>query len=337
MVFMINVKLKYIHNGCSRRLIMKGYGMKEILANMEEVIIGKRQMIELLLIALVCEGHVLIEDVPGVGKTSVVAALAKSVQSEFKRIQFTPDVLPSDITGFSIYNQKTGEFEYKPGAIMSQFVLADEINRTSPKTQASLLEVMEEGQVTVDGVTYQMPKPFMILATQNPVEYLGTFPLPEAQMDRFFMRLSMGYPSFEEEQEILARFRGVHPLKNLGAVISREQILEMQREVEDVYVDRSINKLIVTIVAATRRHPDIVLGASPRGSLSLLRAAQGNAYYEERSFVLPEDVVKMAPYVLAHRLQLKHEAKLKKATGEQVISQIIKDVKVEKVDGYGKK
>ena len=226
--------------------------LRRIVDNIEKVIIGKREAVELVLISLICNGHVLIEDVPGVGKTSLVSALAKSINASFKRIQFTPDILPSDITGFSIYNQKTGEFEYRPGSIMSQIILADEINRTSPKTQASLLEVMEENQVTVDGITYKVPQPFMVLATQNPIEYLGTYPLPEAQLDRFFMKVSMGYPLPAEESRILSRFQQENPLESLRPVAESGDIISLQDKVKSVYVDKSLNNYIVQLVGQTR-------------------------------------------------------------------------------------
>mgnify|MGYP000226714929 FL=1 len=299
--------------------------LEKIIENVEKVIVGKRDVIELTIIALICNGHVLIEDVPGVGKTSLVSALAKSLNASFKRIQFTPDVLPSDITGFSIYNQKTGEFEFKPGAIMSQIILADEINRTSPKTQASLLEVMEENQVTVDGVTYPLPKPFMVLATQNPVEYLGTYPLPEAELDRFFMKFSIGYPTNYEEERILKNFQKENPFEELRTVADYNEILEIQRQVKEVYVDPLIISYIVNIVNETRRHPDLILGASPRGSLSLFKAAQGWAFYKGRNYVIPDDVIKMAIPVLSHRLIIKQEAKLRNVFAEAIIESIIKN------------
>ena len=299
--------------------------LEKIIENVEKVIVGKRDVIELTIIALICNGHVLIEDVPGVGKTSLVSALAKSLNASFKRIQFTPDVLPSDITGFSIYNQKTGEFEFKPGAIMSQIILADEINRTSPKTQASLLEVMEENQVTVDRVTYPLPKPFMVLATQNPVEYLGTYPLPEAELDRFFMKFSIGYPTNYEEERILKNFQKENPLEELRTVADYNEILEIQRQVKEVYVDPLIISYIVNIVNETRRHPDLILGASPRGSLSLFKAAQGWAFYKGRNYVIPDDVIKMAIPVLSHRLIIKQEAKLRNVFAEAIIESIIKN------------
>lgn len=306
--------------------------IKKVIHNVEKVIVGKRQTIELALISLICKGHVLIDDVPGVGKTSLVSSVAKSINSSFKRIQFTPDILPSDITGFSIFNQKTCEFEYRQGAIMSQIILADEINRTSPKTQASLLEVMEENQVTVDGVTYKVPSPFMVMATQNPVEYMGTFPLPEAQLDRFFMKISIGYPAPQEESEILTKFKNDNPLFTLKPVIDSYDVSRIQEEVKDVYVDRSLNDYIVNIVSETRKHPDILLGSSPRGSLALFRSSQAWAYYNNRNYVLPDDVKTMALPVLSHRIILKQEAKLKNIKAEDIIYTIMNKIKVPVVD-----
>ena len=306
--------------------------LDKIISNVQKVIIGKKEVIELALVSFLCSGHVLIEDVPGVGKTSLVAALAKSINCSFKRIQFTPDVLPSDITGFSMYNQKTGEFEYRPGAVMSQVILADEINRTSPKTQASLLEVMEEGQVTVDGLTHPVPTPFMVLATQNPIEYTGTYPLPEAQIDRFLMKITIGYPSAADESRILSEYQYKNPLDELQPVINSEDIITMQNQVKEVYVDKTINDYIVEIIHETRHHPDITLGASPRGSLALFRAAQGWAYYQKRDYVLPDDVKKMAFPVLTHRLLLKQEAKLKRISPEDIIQSIINKINVPMVN-----
>lgn len=311
--------------------------MNKVVDNVEKVIIGKRQAIELTMIALICEGHILIEDVPGVGKTTLAAAMAKSVNASFKRIQFTPDILPSDITGFSMYNQKTGEFEYREGSVMSQFILADEINRTSPKTQASLLEVMEEKQVTVDGVTHKVPTPFMVLATQNPVEYAGTFPLPEAQLDRFFIKMSIGYPSDESESQMLTNFKEENPFMSLKPVITSEDIIDLQKEVKKVYVDPSINSYIIQIVQQTRTHSDIALGVSPRGSLNLYRAAQAWAFYEGRSYVIPDDVIKMATVVLSHRIVLKHEARLKRVSVLEILDSIIHNVRVPVVDYHEKK
>jgi len=302
--------------------------LKNIIENVEKVIVGKRYAIELALISLICNGHVLIEDVPGVGKTSLVSALAKSINASFRRIQFTPDVLPSDITGYSIYNQKTSDFEYRPGAIMSQIILADEINRTSPKTQASLLEVMEEYQVTVDGITYKVPKPFMVLATQNPVEYIGTYPLPEAQIDRFFMKISIGYPTNSEESYILSKFQLSNPLENLLPVSESSDIIAIQEEIKSVHVDKTLSNYIVEIVSHTRKHPDVALGSSPRGSLSLFRASQAWAFYNGRNYVLPDDIKKMVLPVLSHRLMLKQEAKLKKISPEDILNSIVSRINV---------
>lgn len=298
--------------------------LKNIINNVEQVIIGKREVIELTLCAILAKGHVLIEDMPGVGKTSLVSALAHSFDCSFKRIQFTPDIMPSDITGFSIYRQNTGNFEYHPGSIMSQMILADEINRTAPKTQSSLLEVMEEGQVTVDGHTYKVPQPFVVFATQNPMDYLGTYPLPEAQLDRFFMKLSIGYPSAEQESAMLSRFKTNNPLAHLQPVTTADNLLALQQQVTEVHVDESINRYIVQLVSATRTHLDVVLGASPRASMSLYKAAQARAFLSERSFVLVDDVIAMAVPVLAHRLVLAQESYNKQLTTEVLIEQIIK-------------
>ena len=297
--------------------------------NIRRVIVGKDEAIELLLIALICRGHVLIEDVPGVGKTTMAAALARSLQCSFKRIQFTPDVTPSDVTGFTMVNIQTGEMEFKPGAVMSQIVLADEINRTSPKTQSSLLEVMEEGQVTVDGVTYKMPRPFMVMATQNPVDFVGTYPLPEAQMDRFFLKISVGYPSIEEEMDVLERYSGqVTPMETLAPVCGADEILSMQDQLGGVYASREARHYVATIVAMTRTHPALQLGASPRGSIALLRAAQACALLSSRDYVLPDDIRHMALPVLSHRLILTPEARMKGVSAQQVLSQLIDTVPV---------
>lgn len=300
---------------------------KKIVDNVEKVILGKRNAIELCLIALVCDSHVLIEDVPGVGKTSLVSSIAKSIDCSFKRIQFTPDILPSDITGFSVFNQKTGDFEFRKGTVMSNIILADEINRTSPKTQASLLEVMEEKQVTVDGKTYETPRPFMVLATQNPVEYLGTYPLPEAQLDRFALKVSIGYPSPAHENLILKRFKIYNPLDTLEPVTDGSEIMGMQEEVRQIHGDDSIGEYIVKIVDKTRSHGDLILGASPRGSLDLYRASQGWAFASGRDYLIPGDVKKMIGPVLSHRIFLKQEAKLKKITADQILEDIVFSVK----------
>ncbi|QLY78837.1 AAA family ATPase [Clostridium intestinale] len=302
--------------------------LKRIVDNIENVIIGKRETVELVVISLACNGHVLIEDIPGVGKTSLVSALAKSINASFKRIQFTPDILPSDITGFTMFNQKTREFEYRHGSIMSQIILADEINRTSPKTQASLLEVMEENQVTVDGTTYKVPKPFMVLATQNPIEYLGTYPLPEAQLDRFFMKISIGYPKNEDESRILANLQYENPLNNLSFVADSSDIIWVQEEIKKIHLDESLRNYIVAIVEKTRNHPDVVIGSSIRGSISLFRAAQAWAFYNSRNYVIPDDIIKMMVPVLSHRLVLSQGAKLKKIGPEDILKDIVQSVRV---------
>ena len=297
--------------------------------NIRKVIVGKDEAIELLLIALICRGHVLIEDVPGVGKTTMAAALAKSLQCSFKRIQFTPDVTPSDVTGFTMVNLQSGEMEFKPGAVMSQIVLADEINRTSPKTQSSLLEVMEEGQVTVDGVTHKLPQPFMVMATQNPVDFVGTYPLPEAQMDRFFLRIQIGYPSIEEETDVLERYTGqVTPMETLTPVCGADEIIAMQNQLGAVYASREARSYVATITAMTRSHAALQLGASPRGSIALLRAAQACALLSGRDYVLPDDIRHMALPVLSHRLVLTPEARMKGISASQVLSQLIETVPV---------
>ena len=307
--------------------------MKTIVENVENVIMDKRFAIELTLMSLICKGHILIEDVPGVGKTSLASALARSLNCSFKRIQFTPDIMPSDITGFSVYNPKIGDFEYKRGAILSQVVLADEINRTSPKTQSSLLEAMEEKQVTVDGVTYKIKEPFIVLATQNPIEYLGTYPLPEAQMDRFFMRISIGYPNRLEEMKMVSRFRQENPLKTLRAVATGEDILALQRMAEQVHVDKRINEYIVNLVWHTRENAYVALGASPRASINLYKAAQAWALYNNRDYVLPDDVIKMAGPVLAHRVVLKQEGKMKKITQNDIVQMALEGTRVPVVQG----
>lgn len=297
--------------------------------NVGKVIVGKQDTIELMMIAVLCRGHVLIEDVPGVGKTTLASALARSLDCSFKRIQFTPDITPSDVTGFTIANFKTGEMEYRPGMIMSQIVLADEINRTSPKTQSSLLEVMEEGQVSVDGVTYAVPKPFIVLATQNPVDFVGTYPLPEAQLDRFFMRVSIGYPSADEETEILDRYAsGKKPITDLKPICTSSDILRLQQEVEGVYSAKEIRSYIAAIAAASRRTNALQLGVSTRAAISLLRAAQANALLDGRDYVSPEDVKRMAEPVLAHRLVLSPEARMSNMTAEKILAGVIGSVPV---------
>ena len=297
--------------------------------NVGKVVVGKDGAVELMMIAVLCRGHVLIEDVPGVGKTTLASALARSLDCSFRRIQFTPDVTPSDITGFSIVNFKTGELEYKPGMIMSQIVLADEINRTSPKTQSSLLEVMEEGQVSVDGATYRLPQPFVVLATQNPVDFVGTYPLPEAQLDRFFMRISIGYPTAEEEADILEKYTsGARPMEELRPICTSSDILRLQQEVEGVHTSKEVRAYISAIAAASRKNAALQLGVSTRAAISLLRAAQACALLAGLDYVIPEDVLKMAAPVLAHRLVLSPEARMRNMTAERVLQGVLSGVTV---------
>lgn len=297
--------------------------------NIRQVIVGKDRVIDHLLISLLCSGHVLIEDMPGLGKTTLVSALATSLGCSFRRIQFTPDVLPSDITGFTMFNLKTGEQELHPGSIMHQIVLADEINRTSPKTQSSLLEVMEEGQVSVDGKTYAVPRPFIVLATQNPVDFVGTYPLPEAQLDRFFMRISIGYPTAEEEADILERYTsGKRPMEELKPICTSSDILLLQQEVEKVYSSREVRAYISAIAAASRRTNALQLGVSTRAAISLLRASQASALLDGRDFVSPEDVQRMAEPVLAHRLVLSPEARMRNMTAERILANVMGGVQV---------
>ncbi|MED0654553.1 MoxR family ATPase [Anoxybacillus geothermalis] len=296
---------------------------EKVVRNIEQVIVGKRDVIILSLTALLAKGHVLLEDVPGVGKTMLVRALAKSFNVELKRIQFTPDLLPSDVTGVSVYNPKTQQFEYKPGPIVAHIVLADEINRTSPKTQSALLEAMEEGSVTVDGVTRALPQPFLVMATQNPIEYEGTYPLPEAQLDRFLVKLHMGYPSPDEEIEMLNRLEKAAPLSEIGPVMSLDELLALQRKVSDVHVSDTVKRYIVDLIQQSRTHEAVYLGVSPRGSVALMKAAQAYAFIHGRDFVIPDDVQHLAPYVLAHRLLIRPEAKWDKLDAEMVVSQLV--------------
>ncbi|CCF86169.1 AAA family ATPase [Nitrolancea hollandica] len=301
---------------------------ERVVQNVERVMIGKRAEVQLVLVALLCRGHVLVEDVPGVGKTVLAKAIARSIGSSFKRIQFTPDLLPSDVTGVSIYNQQTGSFEYRPGPVVAQIVLADEINRATPKTQSALLEAMEEGQVTVDGVTHPLPRPFIVLATQNPIEYEGTFSLPEAQLDRFLIRVSLGYPEHWDEIEILNRQHFQHPLGELDQVIDVPQLIAAQEAVKQVHVDTSLKEYIVSIVEATRNHADVSLGAGPRGSLALYNAARAWAAVMGRDAVIPDDVKALAEATLAHRLIVNPAARMKHVDGRVVIRHILGEVPV---------
>ncbi|MCC8123331.1 MAG: MoxR family ATPase [Oscillospiraceae bacterium] len=295
--------------------------LRKIVDNVEQIIVGKRPVIELVVLALIADGHVLIEDVPGVGKTTLVSSVARSVDCDFHRIQFTPDLMPSDVTGFSVYNQKTGEFEFRPGSVMSNLILADEINRASAKTQASLLEAMGEKQVTVDSTTYFLDEPFMVLATQNPLESFGTYPLPEAQVDRFLLKISIGYPNFEEEVAVITRDQGMR--KTLQPAVSKADVLQLREAAKRVYVSRQMAEYIVQLVGATRGTPELLLGSSPRGSISLYQAARVWALFQGRSYVTPDDIKYLAPYVLPHRLILSHEAKAAKRTATQVVETLL--------------
>lgn len=299
-----------------------------VVANVERVIIGKHREVELALIALLCQGHVLIEDVPGVGKTMLARAFARSLGCSFRRIQFTPDMLPSDVTGISVFNQKSREFEFRPGPIISQVVLTDEINRATPKTQSALLEAMEERQVTVDGITYPMPKPFLVLATQNPIEYEGTFPLPEAQLDRFMIRIHLGYPTNAEEMNMLAAQQRVHPIDQIQQVIGAPDLLQAQQAVREVYVDQLVKQYIVALVEATRRHPDVYLGASPRGSLALAKTAQARAAIAGRDYAIPDDIKDLADATLAHRIIISPAARLKNVDARVIVNEIVNSVPV---------
>lgn len=294
-----------------------------IIENVEQVIVGKRQAIEFILVALLCEGHVLLEDVPGSGKTMLARSIATSLGIGFKRIQCTPDLLPNDITGVSIFNQKNGEFEFRSGPIFVNVLLSDEINRATPRTQAALLEAMQEQQVTVDGITHDLPRPFLVLATQNPIEYEGTFPLPEAQLDRFLMRLSLGYPTRVDERQILTNLWREHPITKIGKVVDGHDMLILQKRIWDVNVDATLQDYIVSLAEATRNHPDLALGVSPRGSLALLKTAQALAAIRGRDYVIPEDIKTLVPLTLAHRLILKPEAELRGRTAHSILNDIL--------------
>lgn len=302
--------------------------VQKMTENIEKVLVGKRRAVELVLTALLAGGHVLIEDVPGVGKTSLANALAKTIDCGFTRIQFTPDTLPSDVTGVSIYNMQSGTFEFSKGAVMNHIILADEINRTSPKTQASLLEAMEEGQVTVDGTTYPLPSPFMVIATQNPIDYLGTYNLPEAQLDRFMLKFSIGYPDAVDERAMLARYISAQPLNELQPVTDGDTILALQKAVREVSVHPDVMEYIVQIVAGTRTHRALSLGASPRAGIALAHAAQATAAMQGRDFVIPDDVKAMVSPVLFHRLVLTPEARLEHQTTKSILDDILSRIKV---------
>ena len=299
-----------------------------LIREVETVIVGKRHPVELATIALMCSGHVLIEDIPGVGKTMLAKALARSLGATYHRVQFTPDLLPADITGTSVFNQKTAEFSFRPGPVFTNVLLADEINRATPKTQSSLLECMEEFQVTVDGSTHELERPFFVIATENPIEYRGTYPLPEAQLDRFLLRIRMGYPQPEEEIEVLDRQVKRHPIYSVEPVVTREEVLRMQEQVKEVHLDPSVKEYLVALVTATRQHPMLSLGASPRASLGLMRTGQARAAVCGRDFVLPDDIKAMAPAVLCHRLLLKPEARVRQTEPEQIVSELLDRVPV---------
>ncbi|MBC8350715.1 MAG: MoxR family ATPase [Planctomycetes bacterium] len=305
---------------------------KKIIANVERAIVGKRQQLILSLVAWFTEGHILLEDVPGVAKTMLARALSRSVGCSFKRIQCTPDLLPSDVTGASIFNQKTAEFEFREGPIFGQIVLADEVNRTTPRTQASLLEAMAESRVTVDGVTHTLKPPFLVIATQNPVDHEGTFPLPEAQLDRFLMKFSLGYPSFDDELKMLELLQHTHPLDSLEPVVTAEELVACQNAVREVHIDLKVRQYLLQIVHLTREHEELSLGGSPRASIALFRTSQAMAAIRGRNYVQPDDVKRIAPPVLTHRLILKPESRLRRVTAEQVVQDVIDEIAVPTIE-----
>jgi MoxR-like ATPase len=305
--------------------MLKEYVAK-VVENVEKVIIGKSDTIRFLLVAMICEGHVLIEDVPGLGKTMLARSLATSIGGGFKRLQCTPDLLPNDVTGVSIYNQQTSQFEFRQGPVFVNVLLADEINRATPRTQSALLEAMQEQQVTVDGITHRLPRPFLVIATQNPIEFEGTFPLPEAQLDRFLMKLSIGYPSPKEEQMLVLNVRREHPINTLEPVVDAEDLLALQKIVWDVFVEESLQEYIINITNATRKHPDLILGSSPRGSIALFKTAQAFAAIQGRDHVLPDDIQALTAHVLTHRLILKPEAELRGRTASGILKDILEEV-----------
>jgi MoxR-like ATPase len=309
---------------------------ERVVANVERVIVGKHHEVRLALVALLCRGHLLIEDVPGTGKTMLAKAIARSLGCTFRRIQFTPDLLPTDVTGLSIFNQKTQEFEFRPGPIMAQVVLADEINRATPKTQSSLLECMEERQSTVDGTTYMMPDPFLVIATQNPIEYEGTFALPEAQLDRFLLRIRLGYPQPIEEIVILDEQKRAHPLDEIDVVLAVEELRDLQTAVREIYVDSTVSDYIVRLVNGTRNHPDVYLGASPRGSLALYRAGQAMAALLGRDYVIPDDIKALAEPALAHRLIIKTSSTIHDVQPGQVVRELLDSTPVEGIRPQGR-
>jgi MoxR-like ATPase len=301
---------------------------RRIVENVKKVIVGRDEVVELAVIALLCEGHVLIEDVPGIGKTTLAKTVARSLGCSFQRIQFTPDLLPSDVTGIYYFNQKQQDFEFRAGPVMAQVVLADEINRATPRTQAALLEAMQERQVTIDGNTMLLPRPFLVLATQNPIELEGTFPLPEAQIDRFLLKIKLGYPTEQEESDILIRFERTDPLVGLKPVVNPDELLQMQAAVRQVRVEDSVRMYIVRVARATREHPAVSLGVSPRGTMALYRTAQARAAMRGRDFVIPDDVKVLAPYVLTHRIIISSQTRLRGRTTEEVVMEVVDQVPV---------
>lgn len=306
--------------------------VQKIIDNVENVILGKNRVIKLALAAMMAEGHILFEDVPGVGKTILVRSLARSIGCSFKRVQFTPDLLPSDITGVSVYNQKSNEFEFREGPILSQVVLADEINRATPRTQSALLESMAEKQITVEGISRKLPDPFIVMATQNPIEYDGTFPLPEAQLDRFLIRVEIGYPGEDDEALMLEKLRLEHPVEKIEPIMDDLEFIELQEAVKRVHVDQKLRKFIVSLVNKSRNHSDLELGASPRGSIALMKMAQAWAVVNERDYILPDDIKEIAPAVLAHRLIIKSKSRLRGADKKKIIREIIKGTEVPIID-----
>ncbi len=302
---------------------------QKVIANVETVIVGKRQQIEWLLVAMLCQGHVLIEDVPGTGKTMLARAMAASMGLSFKRIQCTPDLLPNDITGVSIFDQRRNEFEFRPGPVFVNILLADEVNRATPRTQAALLEAMQERQVTMDGVRHPLPDPFLVMATQNPIEFEGTFPLPEAQLDRFLMRISLGYPDGSDELRMLHNLRHQHPIETIQQVVDGRELLQLQQVVTDVHLDPSLETYILSIVQATRRHPELSLGASPRGSIALYKAAQAYAALQGRDYVIPDDVKALAPLTLTHRMLVRPESELRGRTALTILGEILQQVELD--------
>ena len=301
---------------------------KRLRENIQRVIVGKDEQIELALVAVLCEGHILVEDVPGIGKTTLAKSLAASLGCTFRRIQFTPDLLPSDVTGINYFNQKLQEWEFRAGPVFAQVVLADEINRATPRTQSALLEAMQERQVTVDGDTRPLPRPFLVLATQNPIELEGTFPLPEAQIDRFFIKLPIGYPTVDEENSILLRFERTDPLVGLSPVVSTDELMAIQKQVREIRVEASVRGYVIAIARATREHPEVALGASPRGTMALYHAAQAWAAIRGRAFVVPDDVKRLAPYVLTHRILIQPQVRLRGRKPEEIVAEIVDTVPV---------